>query len=72
MIEHSAQILAGEERATSTRTNDVTLPTQVRFPFAARDFSPRVNFQCRLSYASPYTPRVQSHALTSVRTLKIL
>ena len=28
-----------------------TLPTQVRFPGAARDFfSPRVNFQCRLSY----------------------
>ena len=23
--------------------------TQVRFPCAARDFSPRVNFQCRLS-----------------------
>ena len=27
-----------------------TPPTQVRFPGAARDFSPRVNFQCRLSY----------------------
>ena len=26
------------------------LPTQVRFPGAARDFSPKVNFQCRLSY----------------------
>ena len=26
-----------------------TLPTQVRFPWAARDFSRRVNFQCRLS-----------------------
>ena len=25
-------------------------PTQVRFPGAARDFSPRVNFQCSLSY----------------------
>ena len=24
--------------------------TQVRFPGAARDFSPRVNFYCRLSY----------------------
>ena len=24
--------------------------TQVRFPGVARDFSPRVNFQCRLSY----------------------
>ena len=27
-----------------------TLPTQVRLSGAARDFSPRVNFQCRLSY----------------------
>ena len=27
-----------------------TLLRQVRFPGAARDFSPRVNFQCRLSY----------------------
>ena len=27
-----------------------TLLTQVRFPSAARDFSPKVNFQCRLSY----------------------
>ena len=25
-----------------------TLPTQVRFPGAAKDFSPRVNCQCRL------------------------
>ena len=43
--------------------------TQVRFPDEARDFSPRVTFQCRLSYVCPYTPRMQSHALTSVRTL---
>ena len=28
-----------------------TSPTQVRFPGAARDFSPRVNFQCRLCYS---------------------
>ena len=27
-----------------------TPPTQVRFPGAAREFSPKVNFQCRLSY----------------------
>ena len=27
-----------------------TLATQVRFPSAARELSPRVNFQCRLSY----------------------
>ena len=33
-----------EERRTGTP------PTQVRFPRAARGFSPRDNFQCRLSY----------------------
>ena len=33
-----------------------TLPKPVWFPDAARDFSPRVNFQCRLSYRCPYTP----------------
>ena len=30
--------------------------TQVRSPGVARDFSPRVHFQCRLSYVCPYTP----------------
>ena len=30
--------------------------TQVRFPGAAWDFSPSVNFQCRFSYACPYIP----------------
>ena len=44
---------------------------QVRFPGAARDFSPRVNFQCRLSPTVSVHPSVQSQALTSVRTLKI-
>ena len=32
-----------------------TLLTQVRFPGAARDSSPRVNFLCRFSYMCPYT-----------------
>ena len=41
---------------------------QVRFPVAARDFPPRINFQCRLSYGVRNAP----HALTSVRTSKIL
>ena len=31
------------------------LTTQVRFPGSARDFSPRVNFQCRL-FHGVYTP----------------
>ena len=34
----------------------VTPLTQVRFPGAAKDFSPRVNFQCRLCYVCPYIP----------------
>ena len=38
--------------------------TQVRFPCAARDFSPRVNFQCRLSYG------VRTPLCTSVHMLK--
>ena len=38
---HTAQLV---ERRTGTPL------TQVRFPGAARDFSPRVNFQSRLSY----------------------
>ena len=29
---------------------------QVQFPGAARDFSPRVNFQCRLSYGVSTPP----------------
>ena len=44
---------------------------QVRFPCAARDFSPSVNFQCRLLYMSVH-PHVQSQALTSMGMLKIL
>ena len=34
----------------------VTPLTQVRFPGAERDFSPGVNFQCRLSYVCVRTP----------------
>ena len=45
-----------------------TTLTQVWVPRAARDFSPRVNCQCRLSYS---VHNVQSHASTSARTLNI-
>ena len=47
------------------------LPTQVRFSGAARDFSPSVSFQCRLSYDVRTPPCVQSHAFTTVPMLKI-
>ena len=49
----------------------VTPRRQVRFPIAARDFFPRVNFQCRLSYGV-LTPPCAIANTTSVRTLKIL
>ena len=47
-----------------------TIPTWVRVPGAAMDVSPRVSFQCTL-VRCPYSPRVQSHASASVRTLNI-
>ena len=43
--------------------------TQVRFPGAARDFSP--NFQCGLSYVCPYAPvcnRMHSHLCARERS----
>ena len=43
---------------------------QVRVPGAARDFSPRVNFQCLLSGGVRTAPVSTSHASTSARTLK--
>ena len=46
--------------------------TRVRVPGAARDFSPGVSFQCRLSYGVHTAPRVQSHVSTYLRTLTIL
>ena len=36
-----------------------TLLRMVQFPGAARDFSPKVSFQCRLSYSDCAAPRVQ-------------
>ena len=42
----------------------------VSSPHKGRDFSPRVNFQCRLS-GCQYSPCVQLHASMSVRMLKI-
>ena len=39
----------GDVAQSVERRTDTPL-TQVRFPDAARNFSPRVNFQCRLSY----------------------
>ena len=41
-------------------------------PGGARDFLPRVTFQCRLFFSVSIRPPVQSHALTFVRMMKIL
>ena len=43
----------------------------VRVPGTAREFSPRISFQCRLSYGVSTAPRVQSHASTAVRMLQV-
>ena len=48
-----------------------TLPTLVRFPGVARDLSPRVNFQCKLSYVRSYTPvcnRIHLHLCARERS----
>ena len=45
------RLLAREDVAQLLELGWIVTPlTQVRFPAAARDFCPRVNFQCRLSY----------------------
>ena len=41
---------AGGDVAQLVEHRTGTPPTQVRFPGTARDFSPRVKYQCRLSY----------------------
>ena len=43
---------------------------RVRVPGAARDFSPRASFQCRLFYGVRTAPGCK-HASTCVRTFKI-
>ena len=50
--------------------NPGTILTRVRVPGAARDFSPRVSFQCRLSYGVRTAP-VCNRMLQHPRTLKI-
>ena len=63
------QVGLGGNVAQLERWTDTPLK-QDGFTDAARDFSP-----CQLSVQTllwcPYSPRVQLHALTSVRTLKI-
>ena len=41
--------------------------TQVRFPGAARDFSPRVHFQCRLSYGVRTHPCAYINICTHIK-----
>ena len=48
-----------------------TILMWVRVSGAARDFPPRVHFQCRLSYNVSTDPVCKSDASTSVCTLKI-
>ena len=46
----SALLIEGGDVAQLVKRRTGTLLTQVRFPGAAREFSPGVDFQCRLSY----------------------
>ena len=63
----------GGDAAQPVQRRTVRSLTQVRFPRTAREFSPRVNFQCRLSYVCSYTPMSNHmHQHLSVRTFKIL
>ena len=45
--------------------------TRVRIPGAARDLSPRVSFQCKLSYGVRAAPVCNRMQRTSVCTLKV-
>ena len=47
-----------------------TIRTRVRVPGAARDFFPQSQLSVQTLVRCPYSPRVQSLASTSVRTLK--
>ena len=61
----------GGDVAQSVERRTGTLLAQVRFPGAARDTSPRVNFSAD-SFTASVHHRVQLHALKSVCALKIL
>ena len=66
------QKLGGDEAQLVEHRTGMLL-TQVRSPGAARDFSPRVNFNFSADCLMvSIHPRVQSHASTSVCMLKIL
>ena len=70
-LENQENVETGGDVAQLVEHRTDTPRTQVRFPGAARDFSSRVNFECKFSYDVRTPPRVQSHAFTSVSTLKI-
>ena len=66
MIECSCSGLSITRADSANQTVTINFPGEKKkngtggdvapFPGAGRDFSPRVNFQCRLSYVCPYTP----------------
>ena len=60
-------------RCNSKLEHQTIMPLmQVQFPGAARDFSPRVNFQCCLFLRVSIHPCMQSRVLASVHMLKVL
>ena len=70
VIIQSAQLNGGGDVAQFLERQTGTPLTQVRLPGAARDFSPG-QLSVRTLLRVSVHPRAQSHALTSVRTLKI-
>ena len=63
--------VGGGDVAQLVEYRTITPLTQVRFPGAARDFSPRVNFSVETLLRVSLHPGAQSDTFTSVRTLKI-
>ena len=55
-ISNVSQPRSGGDVAQSAEHRTVTPLRLVGFPGAARDFSPRINFQCRLSYGVRTSP----------------
>ena len=61
----------GGDVAQLVEHRTVTPLTQVRFPGAARDFSPRVISQCRLSYGVRTPPSICAHVKDPVVHVRV-
>ena len=69
LLKTEVDVIGGVAQLVERRTG--TPLRQLRFPGAARDFFLQSQLSVQTLLRCPHSPRVQSHALTSVRTLKI-